>query len=71
MLFGPGVVKEQDEPMTVADMVKETGTIQGIGRVGLYAKLLRVLAQDTVSSERREPEQHRLDRPAAGAAICT
>lgn len=50
LLFGPGILKEQGEPMTVADMVKETGSIQGVGRVGAYGKLLRVLAQDTVST---------------------
>ena len=50
LLFGPGVVKEQNEPMNVADMVKESGSLQGHGRAGLYGKLLRVLAQDTVST---------------------
>jgi len=49
-LFGPGVLKEQSEPMPVAEMVKETGTMQGYGRAGSYAKLLRPLTQDTVST---------------------
>lgn len=40
VLFGGGVIKERNQPINVAEMIKLDGAIEGSGRAGLFGKLL-------------------------------
>lgn len=47
VLLGPGIVKSRGQPISVAEMIKLEGEIEGSGRAGLFGKLLHPLGQET------------------------
>lgn len=51
IILGPGVTHNRSQPMSVSDMVKLSGTMNGFGRAGLYGKLLHVDAEETGTGE--------------------
>lgn len=47
ILLPPSVFTQRGQPIAVGDLIKLSGSFQGVGRPGLFAKLLSVLATKT------------------------
>lgn len=51
VLFGDALLENRDQPISVADLIKLSGSLRGIGRVGFNGRLLHVLGEETISGQ--------------------